>query len=317
MPAWLRSSKKTPPPGPLPEAERGRKKAVVPSGLRGGGPGGGVPSPLLCQRVLPLGAAAGLLAGFLLLGRQASADLRDADRHYISFSDLECSPPPGLTREGFLREVQYEAEQPDRLGLLDPDLAGRLQRAFSRHAWVEQVERVEIGSGNRARVRVRFRTPVLGIETAGELRAVDGEGVLLPRAAGAAGLPVFRGERPGPEGPTGTVWPDARVRDAARTAGFLADVWVQLGLESVGAKGDGLVLGTRNHSRVVWGRPPGGEKPDEAPAGLKRDRLLEFLRRQAEEGGTALAYEHDVRPTEAARHRPLKDVAVTTAREEP
>jgi hypothetical protein len=245
----------------------------------------------LVQLVLPLGTAALLLSGFLLLGRLAAAGLGEG--RFFAFAEVECGSPPGVGREAFLREVQYEADLPDRVSLLEPDLPRRLERAFAGHVWVEAVERVELGRG-RLTVALCFRTPALTVESAGEVRVADRAGTLLPRATSVAGLPAFRGER---------------LPDAAQTAGFLADVRCRLALESVETTADGVVLWTKTRSRIVWGRPPGSEQPDEATAGLKRDRLLEFLRRQGDEGAT-LAYEHDLRPSEAARHRPLKDAVV-------
>jgi hypothetical protein len=166
----------------------------------------------------PVLGVAVILALVLALGRATRDQLRDRDRYTIAFNEIECSPPAGQKREDFLGEVQYLADAPDRLRLLDDDLPARLAEAFARHPWVAKVERVEIVPPRQVRVRLTYRTPVLAVFVAGQKRAVDGQGVLLPLTAVTQGLPVFRGAPAAPAGPAGTPWGDAAVEAAARAA---------------------------------------------------------------------------------------------------
>jgi hypothetical protein len=169
----------------------------------------------LIDALTPAAAAVALLAGVVALGRLAREQLRPLDRYHVAFASIECAPPHGLSRSDFLDEVQYLSSCPALLPLLEGDFRARLRGAFERHPWVEEVEGVEV-SGRELRVRLLYRKPVLAVTSAGDLRAVDRHGVLLPRTAATDGLPVFAGIASLPRGPAGTPWGDARVEAAAR-----------------------------------------------------------------------------------------------------
>jgi hypothetical protein len=158
-----------------------------------------------------------LLAGLSALGHWAFEQIRDRPRYTIVFSEIDCTPPPGLSRAEFLEEVQYVASLPDQLPLLEDNLGERLAAAFTRHPWVKQVERVEVSPPRRVRVYLVHRTPALVVKTSSGLRVVDGEGVVLPRKTPVQGLPVYAGKA-SPPGPAGTRWGDPGVEAAARTA---------------------------------------------------------------------------------------------------
>src|SRR5205814_34607 len=147
----------------------------------------------LVQTVAPLASVALVVAGVVVLGGAAVADLRKHERYSLAFDEVRCEPPPGLRREEFLREVQYETELPDRLDRFNTSLAPRLRAAFLRHPWVKSIERVEVSATGPVRILLTHRTPVLAVPGPGLVRVLDREGVLLPRAAVSAGLPVFRG----------------------------------------------------------------------------------------------------------------------------
>jgi hypothetical protein len=165
-----------------------------------------------------LAAAALLLAGLVVLGRQALAQLYSHERYLFPFADIGCQPPPHLKRPQFLDEVQYVSGVPDTLHLLDEDLPRRLAEAFAKHPWVERVERVLIGPGHKIEVRLVAREAVLGVRHAGKVRAVDRHGVLLRGDAKVEGLPIYVGKARAPAGPAGTPWGDAAVEEAARRA---------------------------------------------------------------------------------------------------
>lgn len=183
-----------------------------------------VPAPRPWAGRLVFTAAAVLLgaslfvAGLLVLGEHAQEQLRDRDRYTLPFAAVECVPPPPYqSRANFLEEVQYLARLPDRVRLLDPELGKQLADGFGQHPWVRRVERVEV-MPQSVRVRLAYRRPALAVEYGERVRVVDGEGILLPKAAPARGLPVFRGSVRGPAGPAGTRWGDAAIEEAARKA---------------------------------------------------------------------------------------------------
>jgi hypothetical protein len=172
-------------------------------------------SQLAVRVILPVLVAAAVLVGVAALGRWA----RDALRQdfTFAFSAIQCQPPPGPEQADLLAEVQYLAGMPDQVRLLDDDLADRLRAAFARHPWVESVEDVQVAP-RRITVQVRYRRPVLAVPVKGQLRAVDGSGILLPESANTRGLPLYPGSAPLPAGPAGTPWGDAKVENTARAA---------------------------------------------------------------------------------------------------
>jgi hypothetical protein len=163
-----------------------------------------------------LGAASVLLV-LIMLSRQARDRLRPEDRYQMAFTAIECVPPQDQDRLDFLAEVQYLANLPDNLPLLDAHLCERLAEGFARHPWVERVEEVRL-EASRVEVRLRYRTAVLAVKTAGRLRAVESHGVLLPVSARTDELPLFPATAAPPAGPAGTPWGDPQVESAARAA---------------------------------------------------------------------------------------------------
>jgi hypothetical protein len=171
------------------------------------------------QAGLALAGGMLVLLALVFFGKAARDSLRPQERYAIRFLDIDCPAPPNLTRADFLSEVQYEANLPSELHLLDDDLPARLTTAFTRHPWVEQVEEIDLTPPSQVKVRLRFRTPVLAVLQGEEMRAVDRHGIVLPRTALTRGLPVFGGTARPCTGPAGKPWGDPAVEEAARTAG--------------------------------------------------------------------------------------------------
>jgi hypothetical protein len=277
-------------------------------------------TPLLCVGLV--------LLGLIVLGKLAHDHLRGLDRYAIRFTDIDCAPPPGASREDFLGEVQYVSSMPDRLHVLDADLPARLSDAFARHPWVEQVERVEIVPPRNVRVRLVYRTPVLAVpvpesaachcdwidlrgstgqkQRSQRGRAVDGRGILLPPKAVSADLPVLYGKVAPPAGPAGTPWGDPGVEAAARIAALLRPHRDRFHFDDVEVTAGGAVLSNGPHTtHIVWGQPPGKEPAGEAPAASKVQRLLtdEQLTRDLDPRG--VPYEYDLRPRDRPARHPL------------
>lgn len=164
-------------------------------------------------------AVAGVLAGLIALGHWGLEHLRARDRYLVPLADVECAPPPGMSRADFLDEVRYYGGLPEKLSVLDAQLPERLRAAFAEHPWVARVEDVTVTPPRRVRVALTYRTPVLAVRWGDTLRAVDAAGVLLPARAPTAGLPVYPGQPRPPQGRPGTRWGDPGVEKAARAAG--------------------------------------------------------------------------------------------------
>ena len=240
----------------------------------------------------PLAAGLLLLAAVIVLGWLAQQALRGQERYQIAFADIDCTPPPNLSREAFLDEVQYFAQLPDSVCVLDDGLPARLSAAFARHPWVEQVQGVEVVAPKG--VRVQLGLPDGSAKSASARRrgmaggpsrrpSADGgdHGCLAPTArrsstAARAGRAVL-GRRP--------------CREAARTAAFFVPYRDRLPIQTVESAPDvGLILSGQGW-RVLWGAAPGSEPLGEAAAEIKIRRVLEFAAQQGDN-----PWEIDVRP---------------------
>jgi hypothetical protein len=245
-----------------------------------------------------------LLAGLIFLGCLARENLRRQQRYTIDFADIECPSPPGQERGDFLDEVRYLAGCPDRLSLLDDNLAEHLHRSFARHPWVEKVTQVETSLPRQVRVELLYRTPVLGVPWSNSDKAllpdrtVDREGILLPKRATGSGIPTLssrHGIQP-PAGPAGTHWGDPSVEAAARLAAVLYPHRDRVEVIELELRDGAWVLHTRFGDSVLWGQPPGRESPGEATTEQKVSRLLDYCQRHERLNRAKGPYEHDVRP---------------------
>ena len=147
------------------------------------------------------------------LGDEALSRVAPDDRYRTPFADIRCDAPPGSDRPTFLAEVRYVGSLPEMVNALDPADRDRLATGFDKHPWVEVVEGVTAEPGGAVNVSLRFRTPVLAVETTdGERRMLDRHGVLLPLGPTPAGVAELSGTIPPPRFAAGEVWQDADVR---------------------------------------------------------------------------------------------------------
>lgn len=221
------------------------------------------------------------MLGVVALGWWSRQYLRQTDHYLVPVAMIECSPPPDQARAELLAEVQYLANLPDHVNLLDEGLSARLTAAFARHPWVESVERVQLGPARQIRVWLHYRTPALVVSPPAasrdtEPRVVDGNAILLPPRASPRGLPRYLGPLKTPPGPAGTQWVDARLQEAAAVARLLAPQQTRFRLLRCEASAEGLVWQTDRGTRVVW---RGGVNSPTAAA------KMEHLQRHCQEHG--------------------------------
>src|SRR2546423_13750907 len=97
----------------------------------------------ICKNLALLAGLALVLIGLARFTPWAIEQLRQRERYRVPFAAVECPAPPGLQPAEFLDEVQYLANLPDQLELLDRQLPARLAAAFAAHPWVVRVNQVE------------------------------------------------------------------------------------------------------------------------------------------------------------------------------
>ncbi|MGL4554252.1 MAG: hypothetical protein ACRC33_24065 [Gemmataceae bacterium] len=205
----------------------------------------------LVQFVLPLAAASAALGLVIGLGwwlRPAAPPAR------VSFADIACDAPPGMTREKFLEEVQSRSGLPDAVDPRDEAAGTAVRAAFKAHPWVKLVSPVERRAGGVS-VALVYRRPVLLVAAWGH--PVDEEGVILPKVADPSALLVDRVKRGVPSASQGQRC--AEVADLAAAAGRLSLPGAELVLE----KDDLVLKGERFVVRVRRGEE--GKVADAGP----------------------------------------------------
>jgi len=247
----------------------------------------------------PCGVVLVVLLGVETIGRWTRDGLRGSERFQVAFADIECQPPPSLSAQDFLGEVQYLTGVPDRLDLLGKELPQALTVAFRQHPWVEGVDRVEVLPGRKVRVQLVHRTPVLAVKHANQTRAIDRHAVLLPATAPSENLPLYVTPVPAPVGPPGMEWGDPTLKSAAQTIAFLRKQADLPRFTFVESEVRGLVLTTAAGSRIRWGEPADGESTHMADARKKVDWLLQHSQKHDDTGE-----HHDLRALDSGTSLP-------------
>ncbi len=199
-----------------------------------------------------------------------------------------------MSRAAFLGEVQYLGDLPDAFDRRDRSLLPRFSELFAAHPWVEAVERVEL-TGERLRVQLRYRTPVLVVHTQQQTRVIDARGYLLPLHTRTENLPHFHGPVQAPLTPTGSRWNDAPLLTAAAVAGLLPR---EMPITTITVIANQVILQSSRGDRLLWGGSPGGEAADEASATVKCGRLRTILLEWNDPGRSPTPLEYDVRPVD-------------------
>lgn len=234
---------------------------------------------------------AGLLGGAWYLGwRHVRDRVLKSEPYWLRLEDVEITPLPDWIHTDIRIQVFRDASLDRPLSINDDDLVQRIRDGFALHPWVAKVERVQKFHPARVKVDLVYRRPVCMVESSGELIPVDEEGVVLPRedfsSVEASRYPRLVGIESAPLGPVGTRWGDDRVLGGAEIAAALSATWEKWGLgcivpaQSPGASSHETVpfdLLTRDRTRIVWGRAPGGDASGQASAKEKVERLERYF----------------------------------------
>jgi hypothetical protein len=203
------------------------------------------PAPLSLAILAGLLGTAAIVFALWYVYQKAMGYVNGKSAYQIEFRRMTLDPPPPNWYRGdaarFLDRVSTNANLPSSFSTLDLDRE-RLQKlrvAFETDPWVRRVERIEVADSRRVVVRLRYHEPVARAQcTDGTSFLLDREGVILRSedvdlAAAAPLLWLFRLSPPydpqvgqfwsAIDPATSRVESDARVRAAARLAGFLRD----------------------------------------------------------------------------------------------
>jgi hypothetical protein len=212
-------------------------------------------------------------------------------------------------------QVRQAGGLPERLSVLDPQLARILAASFSSHPWVASVERVDLSESARIRIDLTYRRPVLMVLTGRGLYPVDAEGCLLPSQDFQADeidlYPRLQYAGGDPSVPAGAPWGDPTVTGAAALAGLLTraetggvpwqkfglrDIWI-LAAERSPANDDAVIFGlsTAGDSQIVWGHAPGADAL-EPTAAQKLLKIAQFVEKYGPFAELTVPVRIDIRP---------------------
>jgi len=249
-----------------------------------------------------------VLGGVILLSQHAREQIRERERFQTAFADIDCNPPAPLERAEFLEEVLYHSRQPERFSTLDDSLVERLNAAFLQHPWVAKVDKVDVTPPRGVRVTLIYRQPALAVAVASDLagttpklRAVDEQGILLPKKVPIPGDLIVLHGAPRPASAAGKPWGDPGVAAAAQTVVLLKPQLGKSGITAMSLTPQGLMLWS-SHVKVIWGLT--SSKGDEATFVEKERRLGEVLAKpQSMSWWSPWMHEIDLRPREGIKSR--------------
>lgn len=262
-----------------------------------------------------------LLSVPLLLPRLVAELPRLSDRpeYQLPVTEIRYTPAPVWVASDFLEQVRRLGELPERLPLLDPELTGRLSRAFAAHPWVGQVVSVEKTVERRIQVTLEYRRPVAVVELGSERTLIDRDGIVLPPVdqdrIGPQRLPRIVDVRSLPPSRMGARWAEPEISGAAEIAALLLDDWTRLELATivVPRRTSALEtlaelqfeLTTTGGSRIAWGRAPSVDAPGELTPVQKLGRLNKYVRDFGGFDDAHGPYDIDIRHWQEISRRPL------------
>jgi hypothetical protein len=233
--------------------------------------------------------------GARVLWRYQAPRIAGEPQYRLTIENIHITPPPPWIRSDVKEEALRDSGLAGNLSVLEDwdTISSRIKTAFELHPWVASVQRITKRLPSALDIELTYRKPIAAVESRDAsgvsflpidehaVRLPDGdftdvERRYLPRIAGVTGRPLV-----------GDTWVDDRVVGGARLAAALADVWQQLRLVEILARGepsssDGntactFEIVTSGGTRIVWGSAPGKEATaNESTANEKRQRLLDY-----------------------------------------
>lgn len=251
---------------------------------------------------------------------QKLPSLAQRPEYRLRFRQIQLSPPPARpVPENLVEQVEELADLPGDVSILDSRLTLEVTKAFRRHPWISNVDRVQKSFPASIVVELRYRKSVAMVQVAAGRVPIDVHGVVLPSADFSASdvtrFPLIKNVTSQSVARPGMVWNDPALLAAAQLAALLEEQWKSLKLEAILVPRNAtsvtdpndvpLELLAQGGSKIVWGRPPGNDHPGELEATQKIRRLEKYLADFGDYGKPNGPYEIDIRHWQEISRRPL------------
>ncbi|MDI6733813.1 MAG: FtsQ-type POTRA domain-containing protein [Planctomycetota bacterium] len=234
----------------------------------------------------------------LIIHRKVYAYYSTQPTYQIDFSSLEVLAKPDWCSEGYFEQTIEDSMKFDgQTPLFDRNLINDLLRKYEQNPWVARVESIEKQFPNKLVIKLEVRRPVAMVEMkklSGRsfYYLIDKQTVRLPGEYYHAPslpmtLPVIVGVRNSPPLP-GEKWQDKGLSDAIDVAVVLKEQQVlsQLDITAIdisningrlNKRASEIVLLTKNHTQIEWGRPIKTDKSFELSPAEKIKNLYRAL----------------------------------------
>lgn len=234
----------------------------------------------------------------LIIHRKVYAHYAMESQYQINLAPLEVLASPDWCNDpSFEDAIRSSMKLDGRVSLFDQDLIPRLLDKYENNPWVARVDSIEKQFPNKLSVKLELRRPVVLVElkkwnNRSFYYMVDKDSIRIPGEYYTVPnlpitLPIVVGVRNSPPLP-GQKWQDQGLTDAIDVACVFKqyDVYPKLDVAAIDITNSGgkrnkqsseLVILTKNHTQIEWGRPVNTDKPFELSAAEKIKNLCRVL----------------------------------------
>lgn len=256
--------------------------------------------------VLPLTAV--VTVGALGVGMTLGIDRLDREARIILVSQpVEVGLNHPVTREGveWLPAEQYNAlvqqarQALDRVDPFDVRALQRVSEALGQTGWFREPPGVRRSGAHAIRIDAAWRIPAGVVRSGGRDHLISWDGTPMPVSfpIGASGAVTILGAALAPADPAQMCmhpWPGSDVQAGLQLLRLMQKEEFKDKIAAIDVSGlsrsTGMVLVTREETRVVWGGVPGVFRPGEVPDDVKLERLRAIYRKygRIDAGGEVL-----------------------------
>jgi len=242
-----------------------------------------------------LGATVFLL---LIIHRRVYAHYAVEPQYQINLAPLEVLAAPDWCNDPSLEDaIRVSMKLDGQASIFDKSLIPLLLEKYEKNPWVARVESIEKQFPNKLNVKLELRRPVVVVElkkwnNRSFYYLVDKDSVRIPGEyytvpALPITLPIVVGVRNSPPLP-GQMWQDKGLSDAIDVAGVFKQyhVYPKLDIAAIDISNSGgkrnkqsseIVVLTKNHTQIEWGRSVDTDKPFELSSAEKIKNLCRVL----------------------------------------